>query len=330
MASKYDPLSKHLESLDAFAWQTNFQEIERILGFSLPASARNHRSWWHNNTIGHPQAPAWMDIGWKTTDVDMGAETLVFRRVDVSARRTSTSDAERVPESVSQDSTAVSLPPRPRGLTDEGGIPFDLDRLMHGLSQARPIFHSEADFQHALAWHIHKVIPNSEVRLEYPFRYDDNTMYLDIWLPQERIAIELKYPTRILELNQDSEHFLLVNHQAQPPRRYDFLKDVQRLERVIVEGGASCGFAVLLTNDAYYWKSPIQSWRTAIDAALRLHEGRTVTGQLTWSERAGSGTTRGRHEAIDIIGTYDLHWRDYSTLGRRNNQQFRYLAVTVQ
>ena len=27
--------------------------------------------------------------------------------------------------------------------------------LMAGLAESRKVFHSEADFQHALAWHIH-------------------------------------------------------------------------------------------------------------------------------------------------------------------------------
>ena len=330
MASKYDPLSKHLESLDVSAWQTNFREIERILGFGLRPSARNHRSWWHNNTIGHPQARAWMDIGWKTTDVDMGAETLVFRRVSASA--VSTLEARRVSESVSQ----VNSPPNPQipksptssAVTDEYGMSFDIDRLMDGLTQARPIFHSEADFQHALAWHIHMVIPNSEVRLEYPVRYDDSPMYLDIWLPLQRIAIELKYPTRMLDLNRQDERFLLVEHGAQPPRRYDFLKDVYRLEKVVVEGDAASGIAVLLTNHPHYWNPP--SKQDVIDAAFRLHEGREVRGNLKWAEHAGAKTIEGREDPIDILGSYKLNWRDYSRLGGSNNQQFRYLAVAVQ
>ena len=207
---------------------------------------------------------------------------------------------------------------------------LDIDCLMQELSKSRPIFHSEADFQHALAWHVHNMMPNSQVRLEYPLRYDDNTMYLDIWLPQERIAIELKYPTRELELNRDSEHFRLVNHQAQPLRRYEFLKDVQRLERVLAERDASGGFAVLLTNDAYYWKSPIRQWEKTIDGAFRLHQGRKVTGPLAWSEFTGAGTKGSRHDLIAINGTYDLHWREYSKVSARENNEFRYLAVTVQ
>ncbi len=328
MASKYDPLSKHLESLDVSAWQTNFREIERILGFSLRPSARNHRSWWHNNIIGHPQAHAWMDIGWKTTDVDMSAETLVFRRVSMSAPGTSTAEANRVPESVSQENTPMNPPPKSGVLTDQSEMLFDIHHLMQGLSQARPIFHSEADLQHALAWYIHELMPDRKVRLEYPFPVSDKELYLDIWFQTEKVAIELKFPTRNLEFEWDSERFFLREHGAQPPRRYDFLKDVQRVEQMIMDGAAKAGYAILLTNHPHYWNPP--SRQDIIDAAFRIHEGRRVAGELMWSGRAGAETKRGREELIDITGSYDLHWRDYSRLGGSNNQQFRYLAVAVQ
>ena len=39
--------------------------------------------------------------------------------------------------------------------------------VLRSLSCQRPIFHSEADFQHALAWLIHLQHPDAIVRLEY-------------------------------------------------------------------------------------------------------------------------------------------------------------------
>lgn len=39
--------------------------------------------------------------------------------------------------------------------------------LMSQLAGTRPIFHSEADFQHALAWEIQNQHPQAAVRLEY-------------------------------------------------------------------------------------------------------------------------------------------------------------------
>ncbi len=328
MASKYDPLSKHLQSLDASAWQTSFREIERILGCSLPASARNHRSWWHNNTIGHPQAPAWMDIGWKTTDVDMAAETLVFRRVGVFDLRTKASSAGRFPESASQDNTPVGPPPRSSALTDQSGMPFDLDRLMHGLSQARPILHSREDFRLSLLAHICKVLPDCQFQLKFPISIQRKTHYIDIWLESERLGIELIYTTRGLELDWGNEKYLLREHGGQPPRRYQFLRAVQRIEQATSSGPARMGYVILLTNNPDYWNPP--SKRDVIDAAFRLHHGREVAGELMWSEYAGEGTTRGKKDPIDLLGSYNLNWRDYSRFGWATNQQFRYLAVEIQ
>ena len=79
---KYQGLYSHLSGLQSTEWQTSFSEIESILGFSLPPSARIHRPWWANQRSdnGHSHALAWSAAGWETADVDMNAETLSFRR----------------------------------------------------------------------------------------------------------------------------------------------------------------------------------------------------------------------------------------------------------
>jgi len=82
---KYAPLHEFLMErfvLQSTEWRTSFQEIERILAFKLPKSARIHRPWWANQAQagGHSHALAWEMAGWRTAEVDMLAETLVFRR----------------------------------------------------------------------------------------------------------------------------------------------------------------------------------------------------------------------------------------------------------
>ena len=84
---KYAPLHDFLverfllQSRDR-AWRTTFSEIEQILGFKLPKSARIHRPWWANQAQagGHSHALAWEMAGWRTAEVDLSNETLVFRR----------------------------------------------------------------------------------------------------------------------------------------------------------------------------------------------------------------------------------------------------------
>jgi hypothetical protein len=79
---KYAPLYRHLVELSDAEWPTNFQEIERVLGFMLPDSARVHRPWWANqgDRGGHSHALAWEMAGWKTSQVNMPSEKLVFIR----------------------------------------------------------------------------------------------------------------------------------------------------------------------------------------------------------------------------------------------------------
>ena len=80
---KYAPLYRQLLSAHPEPeWRTTFDEIEAILGFRLPDSARLHRPWWSNSKKGngHSHSLAWQAAGWRTREVDLKAETLVFVR----------------------------------------------------------------------------------------------------------------------------------------------------------------------------------------------------------------------------------------------------------
>lgn len=202
---------------------------------------------------------------------------------------------------------------------------IDVNELMNGLARDRPVFHSEADFQHALAWRIHAERLDARVRLERP----DPTerIYVDLWLPTNEVAVELKYLTRRLDFEREGELFTLRNQGAQDIRRYDFLKDIQRLERLSNRTDVRAGFAILLTNDPLYWRPPRREG--TVDAQFRLHDGRTVEGELAWSEEASSGTKEGREKPICLKDTYRLQWQDYWNGGDGASRQFRYLAVQI-
>ena len=79
---KYAALFLHLCALEARRWRTTFADIEGLLGFALPNSARVHRPWWANQTNGgHSHALAWQAAGWRTSQVDLHGESLVFVRL---------------------------------------------------------------------------------------------------------------------------------------------------------------------------------------------------------------------------------------------------------
>ena len=77
---KYAPLRRWLEARADPQVRLSFAEIEAILGFALPRSARLHRPWWANSFGAHVQAAAWLDAGWQTAQVDLEAQTLLFVR----------------------------------------------------------------------------------------------------------------------------------------------------------------------------------------------------------------------------------------------------------
>lgn len=77
-----------------------------------------------------------------------------------------------------------------------GSMP--IDQLLRGLAERRPVFHSEADFQHAFAWEAHTLDPRIEVRLE---THPEPNVRLDLLLSRPDLdrhtAVELKYLTAL-------------------------------------------------------------------------------------------------------------------------------------
>jgi len=206
---------------------------------------------------------------------------------------------------------------------------IDIKRVMAVLAGKRPIFHSEADFQHALAWEIHIQWPNSSMRLELPLDLDQR-IHIDIWAADKDalVAIELKYKTRGLQMKVGKETYRLRNQSAQDQGRYDFVKDIWRLEQIVYGITDSVGYAIFLTNDSSYWKSPRTS-RT-VDADFRIHQGRFLKGELHWGPSASKGTRYRREEAIILENIYHLDWQDYSEPIKTSYGKFRYLLVKVR
>lgn len=76
---KYDPLKRHLAKLARDQWLATFSEIEEVLGFRLPRSARIYQAWWGNQEYSS-QSNAWQEAGWKVTGLNLGSEKISFIR----------------------------------------------------------------------------------------------------------------------------------------------------------------------------------------------------------------------------------------------------------
>ena len=203
---------------------------------------------------------------------------------------------------------------------------LDLPTVMTALSVKRPVFHSEADFQHALAWQLHATLPDADVRLECQ---PVPGIHLD-WLRTARgsRAIELKYVTKLLSVDLQGERFRLANYGAQPPRRYDVIKDITRLETVVEQIPNTAGHAVLLTNESLYWTAP--RGENSIGTAFQLHEGQLLRGALQWGKHAAPGTMGKKTAPLILNGEYHLHWRDFSSVNGSGPGRFRYLLIDVE
>lgn len=205
----------------------------------------------------------------------------------------------------------------------------NIDHALELLAQRRPVFHSEADFQHALAWEFQLMDPTTNIRLEKQIAAAGSRIHLDLLAQGAgyEVAIEVKYKTKAVEIVHCNEIFSLRNQRAQDIGRHDFVKDIGRLEKYTDSHPGSIGYAILLTNDRTYWLASQKL--AAVDSEFRIHEDRVMEGSLAWSSRASEGTKRNRNAAIELQCGYKPKWRDFSIVGVDHSEKFRYLALKV-
>lgn len=77
---KYAPLKEFLIGQGQDHVPMTFAEIEKLLGFKLPAS-KQYPAWWSNNPSNNPMTKEWLDAGYETESVNTASGRLVFRRV---------------------------------------------------------------------------------------------------------------------------------------------------------------------------------------------------------------------------------------------------------
>jgi hypothetical protein len=198
-------------------------------------------------------------------------------------------------------------------------------KSIKSLRRRRRVFHSEADFQFALAWEIKRNRRDAEIRLEYP----STSEHIDILVrlgDGSTYPIELKYKTKSMQAEWDNEQFNLKNHGAQPLGAYDFINDICRIESFSKKlDGFKCGYAIWLTNDPWYWTNhdPIPTTY----AAFSVHDTAIITGRMAWGDYSES-TIKGREEPLSLCGRYRIRWNKYSNLDAKNGV-FKYALISV-
>jgi hypothetical protein len=201
-----------------------------------------------------------------------------------------------------------------------------LDAVIDRLAAKRPVFHSEADFQHAFGQALNMLDSTLDVRLEVPHGKDAVARrYIDMLChgSERSTAVEFKYFTAAWTGDDPTtgESVTLREHAATDLARRNFVFDIARLEHLRTAMHNVDGITLLLSNAPRLWNAPRTQGLTG-DHEFRLHEGATLTGTLTWG--GGRYPKNQRH----LTGTYPLRWNDYSHLPGHNGR-FRWLAVNI-
>lgn len=205
---------------------------------------------------------------------------------------------------------------------------MDIEKVINNLKSHRKIFYSESDFQFALAWEIQKYYSKAKIRLERCHTLKDLYVDIIVLLDNKEYPIELKYKTKMLETKENNEEYFLKEQGAQDLGRYDYLKDIQRLENLSKEiNNFGKGFAILLTNDTSYCG---KKRKGAIDEEFFLTQNEIKTGTMKWAPKAGKVTTNKRKNPIKLSGKYKINWKDYSKFENQKNGEFKYCLSIVK
>ena len=111
--SKYAALRTFLAGKRVESVTMTFAEIEKIVGFKLPHS-RKYPAWWSNNPTNNVMTSEWLEAGYKTEQVDIAGERLVFRRARPVAKSAEPLAARGSGSSLTGSSPGATNPKQPR------------------------------------------------------------------------------------------------------------------------------------------------------------------------------------------------------------------------
>lgn len=198
--------------------------------------------------------------------------------------------------------------------------------ILKNLAGERPVFHSEMDFQLALAWCWREMFPHFQFRLEYPLDLSSNKHCDIVILADDRIvmAIELKYLTEKIEYKNKGELFRLKKGGAFPVGRHGILKDIERMEGFLERNPEAQASVLVITNQDIYWRGP---GKGTVDEEFDIQQGATITGVRKW--KGADKKWKREKGPVKISGTYKMEWQDYSEVDGKFGL-FRYLHIPIQ
>jgi hypothetical protein len=220
--------------------------------------------------------------------------------------------------------------------------------LIQSMAGDRPVFHSEADFQHALA--IALMQQGYKVRLEIPLAYQlagkDTTCELDLLVKDSEddtvTVIELKYFKKPFQVTIGNELFDLAGSWGTNLSRFDCWADFRRVGALLNSPDGkrwkiNRGFAVSLTNAPEAWTVDTANENT-LAKYFSMHQGRVVAANtsLDWHDNPGANSVSPKrlkpYAPIIVPADARCDWYDYSNISAgqpSGNSLFRFLLLEV-
>jgi predicted MPP superfamily phosphohydrolase len=189
-------------------------------------------------------------------------------------------------------------------------IANEIEKALLELSKIRPIFHSEADFQFALALKLKE--QNFEIRLEKPYLLNNKRLRLDIEIHNKKFgkyAIELKYKTKKFSTTYNNEEFNLKSHYAQNDGVFLFWQDADRINKLIEKKqklNFKGGFVIFLTNDNWYYESD-------------------EVGDKNITKLADHSSKKSCEDLLPLVENSKILWKNYSVI--KEKTEFKFLML---
>ena len=211
--------------------------------------------------------------------------------------------------------------------------------IIEKLKKKYPVFVSERHLQVAFSIEAEKVIKGCKLYPEDIFNpktsksEKSKNRYIDLVIEKEskKVAFEFKYIVCDFEADINKRHIKLRHQSAWPGRRYDCLKDIERLEILKKEKDKDKrideGYFVLITNYKGFCERKNKE-KVVKDEEFRFESG-IKKGTKKWAKDTG-GMKNGRENSITISHDYDVNFELYNNVKTgKGNTEFKVLVLKI-